>query len=116
MRALLPLLLLLAGPALAQDPPACVPAREGMVACLADKLCECRWEPGGALTGRPAGHRWDCGALRPSCGVVPAAPQAEIPPISVMPLVQPRQPAEVPGYDPRLIPRSGAGAVPHGTR
>ena len=52
-------------------PPACGPAAAGMVACLGDKLCECRFEPGGSLAGRPTGHRWDCGVLRPACGVVP---------------------------------------------
>jgi hypothetical protein len=66
--------LLLAVPAAAQDAPGvpmCLPQREGMVACFADKLCLCRYEPGGTLTGRPPGYRWDCGALRPGCGVVP---------------------------------------------
>jgi hypothetical protein len=106
----LPILLLLATPVLAEAPPACTPMREGMVACFGEKLCECRWEPGGSLPGRPAGHRWDCGALRPACGMAPAGPPAaELPPISVMPLLQP------PGL-PSLMPRSGAGAAPHGTR
>ena len=68
------LLLLAAWPALAQTPPACTAGREGMTACLAEKLFECRWQPGGSLTGRPAAHRWDCGVLRPACGVVPAGP------------------------------------------
>lgn len=67
-------LLLFTSPALAQPPPACGPRQEGSVACFADKLCECRWDPGGSLTGRPAAHRWDCGVLRPGCGVVPAGP------------------------------------------
>jgi len=73
MRALI-LFLLLAGPAWGQAPPACTPAREGQVGCIGEKLCECRWAPGGSLTGRPASHRWDCGVLRPACGVVPAGP------------------------------------------
>ncbi len=107
----LPILLLLVAaafaPAQAQDPPNCVPGREGMVACFGEKLCECRWEPGGMLTGRPPGHRWDCGALRPSCGIAPASPPAAEPPqISVMPLLPSRF----------AIPRSGAAAGPHETR
>ncbi len=73
---LLLLLLLGSGMAAAQAPPACAAGREGMVACFGEKLCECRWQPGGALNGRPAGHRWDCGVLRPSCGVVPPGPPA----------------------------------------
>jgi hypothetical protein len=124
---LLPTLLLLATPAFAQDPPNCTPAREGMVACLGEKLCACRWQPGGALTGRPAGHRWDCGVLRPACGVTPAGPPpGDSPPISVMPFLQqtPATAAEgsaaqggaTPAPDPRLSPRSGAAAAPHGTR
>ena len=74
MRCIGLLLLLAALPASTQSPPACTAGREGMTACLAEKLCECRWEPGGSLTGRPAAHRWDCGVLRPACGVVPAGP------------------------------------------
>ena len=117
MRALF-LLLLLAGPAGAQTPPACAPAREGMVACFGEKLCECRWQPGGTLTGRPAGHRWDCGVLRPACGVAPAGPSAaEMPPLTVMPLLQGQSGTAA---DPRLtgVPgaRSGAAAAPRGTR
>ena len=52
--------------------PRCTPQREGEVACLDGKLCECRHDSGGTLAGRRAGTRWDCGALRPSCGTVPA--------------------------------------------
>ena len=57
MRGIALLLLLAAGPAFAQAPPACTAGREGVTACLGDKLCECRWQPGGSLTGRPAAHR-----------------------------------------------------------
>jgi hypothetical protein len=84
MRAILFLLLLASLPALAQAPPACTAAREGMVACLGEKLCECRWAPGGSLTGRPTGMRWDCGALRPPCGVVPPSP-GMAPPVLLLP-------------------------------
>ena len=75
MQRFLLLLLLLAAPmARAQTSPDCSPGHEGMTACFADKLCVCRWQPAGSLTGRPAAHRWDCGVLRPACGVVPAGP------------------------------------------
>jgi hypothetical protein len=67
-------------PAGAQEPPACTPAREGLELCIAEKLCRCHFEPGGSLTGRPPGLRWDCGILRPSCGVVPAGPPQQAPP------------------------------------
>jgi hypothetical protein len=52
-------------------PPLCTAAIEGAVTELAGKMCLCRFQPGGVLTGRPPGHRWDCGVLRPSCGVTP---------------------------------------------
>jgi hypothetical protein len=68
MPRLLLLLLLLALPAHADEPPACNAAREGATACLAGKLCTCRFTRGGSMLGRPDGHRWDCGVLRPSCG------------------------------------------------
>jgi hypothetical protein len=99
--------LLLATAAAAQDPPSCVSQREGMLACFAGKACECRYDPGGSLSGRPAGFRWDCGALRPSCGVVPASPEpAAAPPVSVMPLLP------MPG----ATARSTGAAAPYGTR
>lgn len=66
--------LLVSGLVAAQAPPACTATGEGSVACLGDRLCQCRWSPGGSLTGRPAGYRWDCGVLRPHCGVVPPGP------------------------------------------
>ena len=69
------LLTLVSPPARAQEIPACGPPRVGAVACLSGKLCACRFERGGSITGRADGHRWDCGALRPACGegVPPAA-------------------------------------------
>lgn len=70
-------LLLLAGPALAQVP-LCIPEREGMTACFDGRLCRCRFDPGGQLTGRPADHRWDCGALRPPCPAPEPAPAQPI--------------------------------------
>ena len=110
---LLHILLVLPPAALAQDPPNCTPGREGMVACFGEKLCVCRWEPGGTLVGRPPGHRWDCGVRRPACGVEPAGPPpAALPQVSIMPLLpsRPLLPSNM------LIPRTGAAADPHGTR
>ncbi|MBY0338963.1 MAG: hypothetical protein K2X11_20285 [Acetobacteraceae bacterium] len=73
MRALLPILLLAALPAAAQTPlPVCIPQRDGMVHCFENRLCVCRYERGGQLTGRADGYRWDCGALRPDCRPAPA--------------------------------------------
>ncbi len=94
MRPLLVLLVLVALPALAQDPPACGPEREGQTACLAGKLCECRFERGGQLTGRGDRFVWDCGALRPHCPPDPtiAQPPGWTPPagIWVAPGLRPR--------------------------
>ncbi|MDO9502734.1 hypothetical protein [Falsiroseomonas sp.] len=93
MRLILTLLILLPGvtPAWAEDPPACTAAREGAVACLAGRLCACRFTRGGTMTGRPDRHAWDCGILRPACGaglVPPAMPSAPMPDL----LLQPRLP------------------------
>jgi hypothetical protein len=75
------LVLFLAMPGRAQEPPRCTPAREGLEICISERLCRCRHEPGGSLTGRPPGIRWDCGILRPNCSVAPAEPP-DRPPLS----------------------------------
>jgi hypothetical protein len=69
--------------------PRCTPQREGEAACLDGKLCECRHDPGGTLTGRRAGMRWNCGALRPACGAAPEAGPAERAPLPVFPAPTP---------------------------
>ena len=56
----------------AQDAPMCNQVARGQVTCFATKLCECIYDRGGTTTGVPAGYRWDCGILKPSCEVVPA--------------------------------------------
>ena len=38
------------------------------VACMAGRLCACRFVPGSPATGLTDGYRWDCGILRPRCG------------------------------------------------
>ena len=78
------LFLLLLGALPAHAQPACGPAREGQLACMAGRLCQCRYETGGTLTGRPSAHRWDCGPLRPDCrpDSLPVAPG---PPITYAP-------------------------------
>ncbi len=94
MTRLLPILatlLALLGEA-AASAPRCTPSREGEVACLDGKLCECRHEPGGSLTGRRPGTRWDCGALRPACGAAPMPADAGRPGEGVLPFLPPPYP------------------------
>lgn len=74
MRRILALLALLPLPALAQAP-SCTAEIEGQAACMAGKLCECRFERGGQLTGRPDRFAWDCGVMRPTCPPDPAITQ-----------------------------------------
>lgn len=105
--------LLLAPVAWAQTtPPVCGVAREGVTACIGEKLCECRHEHGGSVSGKREGFHWDCGILRPSCGVAPASPGVEMPSMSIMPLIQPPSgptpgqqsyPGYPQGQDPRLL-------------
>jgi hypothetical protein len=76
--------LLLPAAAFAQtaQPPRCTAESVGAVACMSTKLCECVYERGGAITGRPTGYRWECGALRPDCnqpGADLAGPQWQMP-------------------------------------
>lgn len=100
-------------PARAQDTPgnppilSCTAAIEGAVACMSGKLCLCRFDPGGELTGRPPRHRWDCGINRPSCGTAPADLQAGAGMSGSLPIA-PIQPQV-------LIPYGvGRDPVPHG--
>lgn len=87
MRRLLPIawLAFSAVPAFAADavsPPRCAVETLGAVACMSTKLCECVFERGGAISGRPSGYRWECGALRPDCqmpGADLAAPGWQMP-------------------------------------
>ncbi len=52
--------------------PVCNRETVGLVACVANRECVCRFERGGTLTGRARGYRWDCGILRPQCFPPPA--------------------------------------------
>lgn len=85
VRRLLALLAFAALPAFAQEAPPCGPEREGQTACLAGKLCLCRFERGGQLTGRGDRFAWDCGALRPLCPPEPnvAQPPGWMPPAGI---------------------------------
>jgi hypothetical protein len=51
----------------AAEPPVCTGDTAGTVACIGDRLCRCAFERAGSMTDPPAGHRWDCGVLRPYC-------------------------------------------------
>ena len=82
---LLAVLVMPLGGSQAQEAP-CGPERAGLVACVAGKLCACRLERGSAATGLPDGYRWDCGALRPSCG-------EGLPPATLDPYPYPLPPA-----------------------
>ena len=93
MRWAIPLAVLIAAaPAAGQGVPACGPAREGQVACVANRLCLCRFERGGSVAGRPDRWDWDCGILRPDCAVAPAGePPPPLPPdVVVVPGMAPR--------------------------
>ncbi len=63
-----------AGTAVAEQPPACRAETVGTVACLAGRMCACRIERAGRMTGTAGGFRWDCGILRPACGGGPDTP------------------------------------------
>lgn len=90
MRWIAAILTLGALSAWAQPPPVCSAESEGQAACMAGKLCECRFERGGQLTGRPDRFAWDCGALRPMCPPDPTVSQAPgyAPPLGIW--VQPQ--------------------------
>jgi hypothetical protein len=80
----LALLLLAPLAAAAQAPPACSRAREGQLSCMAGKMCECRFERGGSMTGRPDRFAWDCGVMRPNCPPDPTvAPGQAAPPVGI---------------------------------
>lgn len=70
------------GPATAQEFPSCTSESWGVVACIGGKSCECTYRRESAMTGAPAGFRWDCGISRPRCDLPPAdlaAPRTDLP-------------------------------------
>lgn len=73
---------------------ACGPPRAGQVACVANRLCVCRFERGGSLAARPDRWAWDCGILRPDCSAAPAE-QAPLPQPDIL-LVPPLAPLSRP--------------------
>ncbi len=91
MPAIIAMLMALAAgtlPAGAQgQPPACGARTEGQVACMAGRLCECRFERGGSVAGRPDRHNWDCGPLRPDCAPPPGIIQAPAQVPMIVPVV-----------------------------
>jgi hypothetical protein len=91
--------LLIALPAAAQQPPACYAGVAGAVACMSGKLCACEFQRGGSVSGRPDGWRWNCGALRPSCGEALAPPGLGQSPMLPMPELYMQIPP--PGMRPR---------------
>lgn len=110
MRRFLLAALLAAPAALAQSPPVCSPAREGQVACMAGKLCECRFERGGQMTGRPDRFAWDCGVMRPMCPPDPTiAPSPWMPPVGGV-YVEPQRRGEMP---PGIQPPGPYPPYPH---
>ncbi len=119
MRRFLLAALLAAPAALAQSPPVCSPAREGQVACMAGKLCECRFERGGQMTGRPDRFAWDCGVMRPMCPPDPTiAPSPWMPPVGGV-YVEPQRRGEMPPgiqppgpYPPHAYPQPPRGPLP----
>lgn len=78
------------GAVTANAQPVCNAFVEGASACLANKQCVCRFDPGGSMVARPAGYRWNCGALRPAC---------ELPPPSLAPAPLPGLPFPLPYAD-----------------
>lgn len=48
--------------------PVCTIEREGQVACMDTKLCECGYQPAD-VSGLPARFKWDCGIQRPACNI-----------------------------------------------
>ncbi len=52
----------------AGDIPPCWDHVLGATVCYAGRMCECIFEQGGLITGKPATYRWDCSILRSACG------------------------------------------------
>ncbi len=44
--------------------PRCIPERDGQQLGQAGSLCECGYERGGTMIGKPPGWRWACDILR----------------------------------------------------
>jgi hypothetical protein len=60
--------------------PACSAAHDGVQTCMTRQVCTCGFDPGGSLTGRSPGWRWQCDIMQtcdldtPPDAAPPAAP------------------------------------------
>ena len=51
----------------------CSAEAAGELLCQQERLCECQYFTGGAVSEDTAGYRWDCGLLRPRCEAAPGS-------------------------------------------
>ena len=58
--------------------PMCNQQSFGQTACFSPRLCECIYDRGGAMTGAPAGYRWQCDIRMPKCGEEGSVPASII--------------------------------------
>lgn len=52
--------------------PRCIPERDGQRLGLGGSVCECRYERGGSMIGKPPGWRWSCDILKMDEGALAA--------------------------------------------
>ncbi|MBN9509515.1 MAG: hypothetical protein J0I21_10445 [Alphaproteobacteria bacterium] len=93
-------------------PPACKPPADGLQVCMAQQVCTCRYDPGGSLTGRVAGWRWQCSIMQmcdstPPAGLDSSPPPPPMGPFYITPNIQPpsQQPTQ-PSQQPTFTPAS----------
>jgi hypothetical protein len=93
-------------------PPVCEPPADGLQVCMVQQVCTCRYDPGGSLTGRVAGWRWQCSIMQMCDATRPAgldSPPTSPPlgPFYITPNIQPpSQQSTQPSQPPTPIPSS----------
>lgn len=104
-------------PAGAQVPPGawprCISERDGQRLALGGSVCECRYERGGTMIGKPPGWRWSCDIMKMDesvLGIPPDTGRRGLPPNFTY---IPPPGASQPGASQPGVPNAVPGEVPN---
>ncbi len=78
----------------------CAAETEGQLACMANRVCSCQFQPAVPAKGLPDRFAWDCGILRPVCEQPPADYQSGYTPYPYAVGIDEKDVVVIPGLGP----------------